>query len=54
MFESAPFSGVVSYAVIDAVADNATDAQWASWYESTAYVSRDPFPRHSATKLTRF
>ncbi|KAM0751192.1 alcohol oxidase [Meredithblackwellia eburnea MCA 4105] len=37
MFESSTFSSIISTAVIDAVADDATDAAWADWYKSSSY-----------------
>ncbi|KAJ7768631.1 alcohol oxidase [Mycena maculata] len=37
LYSTAPFAPIIAEVVVDAVAANATDAEWAAWYESTAY-----------------
>ncbi|KAJ7199770.1 hypothetical protein GGX14DRAFT_536461 [Mycena pura] len=37
LYRTAPFSPIISQVVIDAVAANATDAEWAAWYKSTSF-----------------
>ncbi|KAJ6624909.1 hypothetical protein B0H10DRAFT_2212325 [Mycena sp. CBHHK59/15] len=37
LYETTPFNSIISEVVIDAVAANATDAEWAAWYASTSY-----------------
>ncbi|KAJ7132168.1 hypothetical protein C8R44DRAFT_871156 [Mycena epipterygia] len=37
LYQTDPFAPIISELVVDAVAANATDAEWAAWYASTAY-----------------
>ncbi|KAJ7695029.1 hypothetical protein B0H17DRAFT_1056102 [Mycena rosella] len=37
LYQTAPFAPIIAELVVDAVAVNATDAEWAAWYTSTAF-----------------
>ncbi|KAJ7460669.1 hypothetical protein FB451DRAFT_1405213 [Mycena latifolia] len=37
LYQTTPFAPIISELVVDAVAANATDAEWAAWYESTSF-----------------
>ncbi|KAJ7113667.1 hypothetical protein C8R43DRAFT_1138514 [Mycena crocata] len=37
IYRASPFAPIISEVVIDAVAANATDAEWAAWYASTSF-----------------